>query len=93
MGLVAHTALPGGRQLGKGPGTRMGHGVQRRGCEAVCALRADESALAKLRVRYAPHLATAADRQTLSTQGPLERIARAIGENTRSLLRYFVRSR
>ena len=56
-------------------------------------VRADESALAKLRVRYAPHLATAADRQTLSTQGPLERIARAIGENTRSLLRYFVRSR
>ena len=53
---------------------------------------ADESALAKLRVRFAPQLATARDRALLEERGPVERIARGIGERTRSIVRYFVGS-
>ena len=53
---------------------------------------ADESALAKLRVRFAPSLATAADRALLAERGPVERVARAIGERTREIVRFFVRS-
>ncbi|ERJ20541.1 putative serine-threonine protein kinase [Salinisphaera shabanensis E1L3A] len=53
---------------------------------------ADESALAKLRVRFAPRLATADDRARLDERGPVERIARAIGERTRAVVRFFVGS-
>ena len=53
---------------------------------------ADESALAKLRVRFAPSLATGADRALLAEQGLVERVARAIGERTREIVRFFVRS-
>ncbi|MES1923893.1 hypothetical protein [Salinisphaera sp. T31B1] len=53
---------------------------------------ADDSALVKLRVRFAPSLATAADRARLAERGPLERVARAIGEFSRSIVRFFVRS-
>lgn len=53
---------------------------------------ADDSALAKLRVRFAPHLATAADHALREQHGALERIARGIGERVRDLVRYFVRS-
>ncbi|RJS92895.1 hypothetical protein [Salinisphaera sp. Q1T1-3] len=50
---------------------------------------ADDSALAKLRVKHAPHLATAADRARLARRGPLERLARTIGETVRRLTRQF----
>lgn len=53
---------------------------------------ADESALAKLRVRFAPALASEADRTLLTERGPLERVARTIGEWARHVVRYFVRS-
>ena len=53
---------------------------------------ADESALAKLRVRFAPSLATGADRALLAEPGLVERVARAIGERTREIVRFFVRS-
>ncbi|MES1945982.1 hypothetical protein C84B14_01501 [Salinisphaera sp. C84B14] len=53
---------------------------------------ADESALAKLRVRFAPQLASAEDRALLEERGPIERIARGIGERTRTIVRYFVGS-
>lgn len=53
---------------------------------------ADESALAKLRKRFAPRLLTHADEALLNDRGVLERVARAIGERTRDLVRFFVRS-
>ena len=54
---------------------------------------ADRSALVKLRVRFAPRLATVADRQSLTERGVIERLARGIGEASRNLVRLFVRSR
>lgn len=48
---------------------------------------ADHSALAKLRVRQAPHLATASDRARLAHRGPLERAARFLGESIRRTTR------
>jgi len=54
---------------------------------------ADRSALVKLRVRFAPRLASAADRQSLTERGSIERIARAIGQTSRNLVRLFVRSK
>lgn len=54
-------------------------------------VQADESALAKLRVRFAPELATDADRELLARRGPLERVARWVGERIREGLRRFVR--
>lgn len=53
---------------------------------------ADQSALVKLRVRFAPRLASDADRASLAHQGAIERVARSIGERTRTLVRFFVRS-
>ncbi|GAB3671927.1 hypothetical protein [Salinisphaera aquimarina] len=53
---------------------------------------ADDSALAKLRVRFAPGLADAADRACLEYRGPAERLARTIGEWARNVVRFFVRS-
>jgi len=53
---------------------------------------ADDSALVKLRVRFAPRLATAADRARLAERGWVERLARSIGEASRNLVRFFVRS-
>lgn len=53
---------------------------------------ADDSALAKLRVRFAPRLATSEDRCLLNERGPVERVARTIGERTRDIVRFFVRS-
>lgn len=54
--------------------------------------RADESALAKLRLRFAPELATQADRDLYAEQGRLERFARAFGARIRRLVRFFVRT-
>lgn len=56
-------------------------------------VRADKSALAKLRSRYARWLLTEADRELLTGRGPLERIARRLGTGTRHLVRFFVDSR
>lgn len=53
---------------------------------------ADLGALAKLRNRFAPRLVTPEDRARLDERGWIERIARAIGERTRMLVRFFVRS-
>jgi len=55
-------------------------------------VRADESALAKLRVRFAPKLATDDDRALLEQRGPLERFARGLGAGIRRLVRFFVRT-
>lgn len=51
---------------------------------------ADQAALVKLRVRHAPHLASAEDRAALAYRGPGERIARAFGSGVRRLVRFFV---
>jgi len=51
---------------------------------------ADRAALVKLRVRHAPHLASAADRAALAHRGPMERFARAIGSSVRRCVRFFV---
>ena len=61
--------------------------------EFAKAFAADRSALVKLRVRFAPRLATVADRQSLTERGVIERLARGIGEASRNLVRLFVRSR
>ena len=53
---------------------------------------ADLSALAKLRNRFAPRLVTPEDRALLNERGRVERIARAVGERTREVVRFFVRS-
>lgn len=50
---------------------------------------ADQSALVKLRVRYARHLATAEDRRSMAERGLGERIARAIGASVRRCVRFF----
>lgn len=51
---------------------------------------ADDSALIKLKQRYAEHLLTSSERETLGQRGVLERMARWVGANTRRLTRYFV---
>ena len=53
---------------------------------------ADESALAKLRLRYAPHLASAHDRVIAAQRGPLARAARRAGAGVRRLTRFFART-
>lgn len=52
-------------------------------------VQADRSALAKLRSKHAPHLLSPADRRILVHRGPLEQVARRIGENVRRITRYF----
>jgi hypothetical protein len=51
---------------------------------------ADRSALIKLRVRHAPHLATTEDRRGLATRGLAERMARAIGQGVRRGVRWLI---
>lgn len=55
--------------------------------------RADRNALAKLKVRYAPELATADERARARHRGLLDRFARRLGAGIRNLTRLFVRGR
>lgn len=59
--------------------------------QAFC--QADRDALAKLKTRFAPELATAAERQRSVHRGWLARMARALGMGIRTVTRLFVRSR
>lgn len=52
--------------------------------------RADRNALAKLKVRYAPELASEAERAR-ARHGPFDRAARRLGAGIRALTRLFVR--
>lgn len=54
--------------------------------------RADRNALAKLKVRYAPEIATAEDRARARHRS-FDRLARRLGAGIRSLTRLFARSR
>lgn len=54
--------------------------------------RADRNALAKLKVRYAPDLATADEHRRAVHRGVLARASRAIGMGVRSFTRLFVRT-
>lgn len=54
--------------------------------------RADRNALAKLKVRFAPELASEAERQRAVHRGSLARVLRALGMGVRSFTRFFVRS-
>lgn len=52
--------------------------------------RADRDALAKLKVRFAPQLASEAERQRAVHRGWLARLSRAVGMGIRSFTRLFV---
>ncbi len=53
---------------------------------------ADESAVLKLKKRFASHLLSDAEYNAIDQRGPLERLARRIGADVRRITRYFVRS-
>lgn len=53
--------------------------------------RADRNALAKLKVRYAPELATADERDRARHRGLLDRLARRLGAGIRAMTRLFVK--
>lgn len=53
--------------------------------------RADRNALAKLKLRYAPELATADERERARHRGWLDRLARRLGAGVRALTRLFVK--
>lgn len=54
--------------------------------------RADRNALAKLKVRFAPELATEEERRRAVHRSPLARLSRAIGMGVRAFTRLFVRT-
>lgn len=53
---------------------------------------ADDSALIKLKQRFAPHLLSPEERAAAAHRGPLERMARRVGADVRRLTRFFVKS-